>query len=97
MMRTIVLDCRLLTGATAEERYHSHELIADAFGFPPYYGRNLDALYDCLTDPCEETEVILTHADEAPDGYCASVIRVMRDGAAENRNIKLFRASELTD
>jgi RNAse (barnase) inhibitor barstar len=24
--------------------------IADAFALPPYFGRNLDALYDCVTD-----------------------------------------------
>ena len=48
-MRTIVLDCRLLGGDTAEERRATHERLAEAFGFPSYYGFNLDALYDCLT------------------------------------------------
>ena len=32
-----------------------HEYLAEKFGFPSYYGKNLDALYDCLTDICEPT------------------------------------------
>ena len=97
-MRTIVLDCRLLGGDTAEERRETQEWLAEAFGFPSYYGFNLDALYDCLTDPCEETEVILTHTDGIwTEGYCGSVIEVLRESAAENRNIRLFRTAEFTD
>ena len=26
-----------------------HSVFATAFGFPPYYGRNMDAWIDCLT------------------------------------------------
>lgn len=31
-------------------RRQAHELIADILGFPEYYGRNLDALFDCLME-----------------------------------------------
>jgi RNAse (barnase) inhibitor barstar len=31
--------------------------IGRALGFPPWYGANLDALFDCLTDLPEQTEV----------------------------------------
>lgn len=31
-------------------RRQAHKLIADTLGFPEYYGRNLDALFDCLTE-----------------------------------------------
>lgn len=27
-----------------------HEIFKDAFGFPDFYGRNLNALIDCLSD-----------------------------------------------
>ena len=40
-----------------------HEYIAKKMGFPGYYGRNLDALYDCLTDICEDTEVTIRNYD----------------------------------
>ena len=33
-------------------KYYSeiHEILADAFDFPDYYGKNWSALWDCLTD-----------------------------------------------
>lgn len=34
-----------------------HSYIADSLGFPEYYGKNLDALYDCLTDIDEPTAI----------------------------------------
>lgn len=34
-----------------------HEYIAKSMDFPDYYGKNLDALYDCLTDIDEPTAV----------------------------------------
>lgn len=40
-----------------------HEYIAEKLDFPDYYGKNLDALYDCLTDICEDTEVSIRNYD----------------------------------
>lgn len=34
-----------------------HDYIAENLGFPDYYGKNLDALYDCLTDIDEPTAI----------------------------------------
>ena len=31
------------------------ELIGRQFYFPPHYGKNFDALYDCLTDPLHKS------------------------------------------
>lgn len=31
------------------------ELIGTQFHFPPHYGKNFDALYDCLTDPLHKS------------------------------------------
>ncbi|CAN5491544.1 hypothetical protein BH09ACT12_BH09ACT12_33580 [soil metagenome] len=35
-----------------------HEAIAAALRFPPYYGRNLDALAECLAD-CDGSQMLL--------------------------------------
>ena len=52
--------------------YLSHEDVADLdtlycrldreLNFPDYFGHNLDALYDVLTDICEETHISLPEA-----------------------------------
>ena len=36
--------------ANAQSKQEVLEGIAEAFTFPPHFGKNLDALYDCLTD-----------------------------------------------
>lgn len=44
-MQRIELDftnCKTIEGL--------HEMFKETFDFPDYYGRNLDALWDCLTD-----------------------------------------------
>ena len=51
-MRKITIDCSGLT------RPQLHEAFARAFSFPQWYGNNLDALYDCLTDIQESTHLI---------------------------------------
>lgn len=49
-MRTVRLD----TADLADKR-EVLTRIGEAFGFPDYYGRNLDALADCLGDLAEPT------------------------------------------
>ncbi len=44
-----------LAGARLDTAAAFHTAIADALGFPDYYGRNLDALEDCLGDLAETT------------------------------------------
>lgn len=40
-----------------------HYYLKEALNFPDYYGKNLDALYDCLTEIGVETKIKLTNAD----------------------------------
>lgn len=41
---------------------YSHEYLKEKLRFPDYYGKNLDALYDCLTDIGVETEIHLKNS-----------------------------------
>ena len=54
--------------------------------FPAYFGRNLDALHDCLTDIGSPTRLLLTGAS-AP---CARrFLPVIRDAARQNRYLSV--------
>ena len=44
-MRKITIDCK-----TIADRTDMHECLARELDFPDWYGKNLDALYDCLTE-----------------------------------------------
>ena len=55
-MRKIVVEA---------ERYENpeelQEYLQDLFGFPGYYGKNLDALYDALAEIDEKTQIGRAH------------------------------------
>ena len=57
-MKNITIDC-----AEIPDKAALHQALAQALRFPEYYGNNLDALYDCLTDIQEDTTVTLLRFD----------------------------------
>lgn len=87
-MREIILDGRLMTSRDA-----AHDLLFEALGLPAYYGRNLDALYDCLTEMGEPTQVVVVHAKdmvEALGMYGTLLVRVLEDSAYGNENLRVM-------
>lgn len=50
-----------LDGARMTDRAAAHDHLAEQLGFPGYYGRNLDALYDLLTERSEQTHIIFSN------------------------------------
>ncbi len=85
MNRQIFLDCRRLT-----ERSSAHEYLEEIMSFPKYYGRNLDALYDCLLE-VRECDIVLQYEKEAclEGTYGERIIEVLEDAAFENPLIRL--------
>ena len=67
--------------------------IAEELRFPDYFGNNLDALYDCLTDIDEPINIALDPipSDDSEKWY-QSIFKVLLNAAAENENIKVFGA-----
>ena len=63
-------------------RQNGHDYLMEALDLPDYYGKNLDALYDCLTEM--ECDIELVNADEV-DG---DIIETFMDAAEENEFLK---------
>ena len=57
-----------------------HDYLKEVLGFPDYYGKNLDALYDCLCEIGVETEIILKNSKEVSK----DIIDTFIDAACEN-------------
>ncbi len=77
-MREFTLD-----GSLVDSRQTLHEMLSEGLDFPDWYGGNLDALYDCLTD-LDETTLTLTNTDAlglALGSYWGRVMNVLRDCA----------------
>lgn len=72
------------------QRGPAHEYLAQMLGFPDYYGKNLDALFDSLTE-LRNCTIVLKDGDALlqSDCYGAKVIRVMQEAAQANPGIAL--------
>lgn len=69
-------------------REQAHEFLKEKFSFPDYYGKNLDALYDCLTEISEPTLIYLCNCCP-PEYYFHQMLPVFEDAAEENENLLL--------
>lgn len=86
-MQDIVLDGRDMTSREA-----AHEQLYQRLSFPSYYGRNLDALFDCLTEIGYPVSVTVNHAADmqaALGRYGSLLLRVFADAALANGNLTL--------
>ena len=76
-MKQITLDGNILADAA-----QVHDYLKEVLNFPEYYGKNLDALYDCLTD-LNDTELLITAPEE--------------DGAVFQKILRIFKAADRTN
>ena len=77
----------ILEGKAMTDRMSAHSHLAERLALPTYYGRNLDALYDVLTEVGEETEIILTDPAavvEQMGKYGEALLATMQEAAEEN-------------
>lgn len=87
-MKTVLLD-----GAKITCPEDVHDAFAAVLRFPDWYGRNLDALFDLLTQPAVAVTVILRRTEllEAVLGRrWRSLRRCLRDAAAQNPRITIL-------
>lgn len=88
-MAEIVLD-----GLELQSLEEVHDRFARALDLPEWYGRNLDALFDCLTDLGEPVTVRLLHQEALEDRLGPrgrALVRLLRRVAEENTRVTLLR------
>lgn len=77
----------ILDGGSVGSREILHRTLAAGLRFPDWYGGNLDALHDCLTDMTEPVELVIRDSsalNAALGGYAAAFRQVLADCATEN-------------
>lgn len=82
-MEQCILDC-----AAIAHRDELHQALKQMLHLPDWYGENLDALYDCLTDFNTDIELILQNsqaleASLGPD-YALALRQTLEDASQEN-------------
>ena len=86
-MAEIVLD-----GLEIESLEAVHDRFAQALGLPAWYGRNLDALYDLLTERTGPVRLLVRHREALLDGlgeYGGALCRTLEDAGRANPELEV--------
>lgn len=87
----------ILDGTKIKTRKELHSCFARTLHFPDWYGANLDALFDCLTELREDVTVLCFHMElmEKNMGiYAKKMQQVLADAAAENSHLKIVQEAK---
>ncbi len=71
----------------------AHRYLKKMLAFPDYYGNNLDALHDCLTDLPKKTVIAIPKIISSKaylGSYGKIMIQVFQDSAKENKYITVI-------
>lgn len=81
----------MIDGKKIRDRRELHEALAAGLDFPEWYGGNLDALYDCLTEPVDRALKIQNFQAlfQALGPYAHRFFKVVAGAAQENPSFSL--------
>ena len=77
----------ILDVSAIDSRQALHRMLKSTLHLPDWYGGNLDALHDCLTDWTQPLELTICGADQLSQtlgSYAATFCQVLTDCAAQN-------------
>lgn len=87
----------IVKGYRLREADEAHRYLKRVFDFPDYYGMNLDALFDCLTDICTYTDIRIEYNDEDEAfEYFNQVMGVFMDASNCNSYLALIMVYKKT-
>lgn len=82
-----------LSGNKMKNKEAMHAYLAKKLKFPAYYGKNLDALHDCLCETAHPLRLTVTYTErllEYTGEYGETFLKVLKDSAEENKNLSLM-------
>ena len=82
-MKSVILDAKKMV-----EKEKMHEYFAKKFDLPEYYGKNLDALFDCLCEINEPTLIKLKNENVLEAGLKENLVTLFHDVCSENEMVK---------
>lgn len=89
-MREVELNGKRMTSETSATEY-----LFDMFEFPEYYGEDLEAIYDALSDITEETRVQIINREYMENSSFGSrLIWIFEDAASDNDRLTLAWTEE---
>jgi ribonuclease inhibitor len=73
------------------DRESLHAYLKQTLALPDYYGGNLDALFDCLTEMAQPTLFRFAHLNQLQTlgDYGLALVETFRDAAEENPILEL--------
>lgn len=91
-MERIILD-----GERMLDRPMAHDHLAERLQFPDYYGRNLDGLYDLLTERREPAQLTVRHRGTILSRlgeYGEALCRTLEEAARANPRLEVLFPDE---
>lgn len=91
-MKHITIEC-----SEIDSREALHAAFQQMLSFPAYYGKNLDALHDCLTEISEPTELSFVGFEQLEGDfqrYFRKMLWVIMIACTENKNLRFVIGSE---
>lgn len=76
----------VLDGRRMDDRAGLHGELKQKLSLPDYYGNNLDALNDCLSERRERELIVIEHAGDllaGCEGYALGLLRVFADNGIQ--------------